>query len=142
MTRFPFLSHHKGALIFQIKRPLFWKNDQICPSLPEQNEVILMDLEDLEIRDSSQRKEDEIPFEQLQQGGKEQRQMIFPSSSNSAVPAGQREKGSADYFPGLQKNEARTQEHYFGQAKTLATQDMARNLLHQSFFIPPTPGRL
>ena len=33
MTRFPFLLHHKGALIFQIKRPLFWKNGQICPSL-------------------------------------------------------------------------------------------------------------
>ena len=25
--------HHKGALIFQIKRPLFWKNGRICPSL-------------------------------------------------------------------------------------------------------------
>ena len=33
MTRFPFLLHHKGALIFQIKRPLFWKNARICPSL-------------------------------------------------------------------------------------------------------------
>ena len=33
MTRFPLLLHHKGALIFQIKRPLFWKNGQICPSL-------------------------------------------------------------------------------------------------------------
>ena len=35
MTRFPFLLHHKGALIFQIKRPLFWKNGRICPSLSE-----------------------------------------------------------------------------------------------------------
>ena len=35
MTRFPFLLHHKGALIFQIKRPLFWKNARICPSLEE-----------------------------------------------------------------------------------------------------------
>ena len=33
MTRFPFLLHHKGALIFQIKRPLLWKNARICPSL-------------------------------------------------------------------------------------------------------------
>ena len=28
-----FLLHHKGAPIFQIKRTLFWKNAQICPSL-------------------------------------------------------------------------------------------------------------
>ena len=27
------LLHHKGALIFQIKRPLFWEKGQICPSL-------------------------------------------------------------------------------------------------------------
>ena len=32
-TRFPFLLQHKGLLIFEIKRPLFWKNGQICPSL-------------------------------------------------------------------------------------------------------------
>ena len=35
MTRFPFLLHQKGALIFQIKRPLFWKNARICPPLEE-----------------------------------------------------------------------------------------------------------
>ena len=32
-AKFSCLLHHKGALIFQIKRPLFWKNGQICPSL-------------------------------------------------------------------------------------------------------------
>ena len=34
-AKFSCLLHHKGALIFQIKRPLFWKNGQICPSLVE-----------------------------------------------------------------------------------------------------------
>ena len=32
-AKFSCLLHHKGALIFQIKRPLFWKNARICPSL-------------------------------------------------------------------------------------------------------------
>ena len=34
-AKFSCLLHHKGALIFQIKRPLFWKNGRICPSLVE-----------------------------------------------------------------------------------------------------------
>ena len=32
-AKFSCLLHHKGAPIFQIKRPLFWKNGRICPSL-------------------------------------------------------------------------------------------------------------
>ena len=32
-AKFACLLHHRGALICQIKRPLFWKNGQICPSL-------------------------------------------------------------------------------------------------------------
>ena len=32
-AKFSCLLHYKGALIFQNKRPLFWKNGHICPSL-------------------------------------------------------------------------------------------------------------
>ena len=35
MAIFSYLLQHKGALIFQIKRPLFWKNGRICPSLEQ-----------------------------------------------------------------------------------------------------------
>ena len=48
MTRFPFLLHHKGALIFQIKQPLFWKNGHIYPSLLG---VLLLGLALVDVRD-------------------------------------------------------------------------------------------
>ena len=36
-ANFSCLLNHKGALIFEIKRPLFWKNTRISPSLRAEN---------------------------------------------------------------------------------------------------------
>ena len=56
MTRFPFLLHHKGALIFQIKRPLFWKNGQICPSLAVVNVAVKKDTDDAQMDELSKKR--------------------------------------------------------------------------------------